>query len=91
MPSPPVLIAAGAAVGTLCLTYGQDKGKLALSLVFAALFTAQLLAWGVWRLFIYPHYVSPLRHLPQPSGGHWLFGQGLKIIKEPTGAPANEW
>jgi hypothetical protein len=82
----------GAALGTFVLTYGRDAvSKLALIRVFAAIFLVELIAWGVWRVLIYPHYVSPLRHLPQPSNSHWLLGQGPKIIREPTGVPAREW
>ncbi|KAK5652883.1 hypothetical protein OQA88_9549 [Cercophora sp. LCS_1] len=36
------------------------------------------LASKVYSFFIYPHYVSPLRHLPGPNGGHFLMGQAVK-------------
>lgn len=50
-----------------------------------------LLAWLVWTIFIYPHYVSPFRHLPTPGGNHWLWGHGLKLMREPQGQASREW
>jgi hypothetical protein len=35
--------------------------------VTVALFCLQFLIWAVWRIFIYPKYMSPLRHLPGPK------------------------
>lgn len=56
-----------------------------------ALFGVQLLLWFTWAAVIYPHFFSPLRHLPQPEGSHWLMGHFAKIRKENTGDPAREW
>ncbi|KAB2580149.1 Cytochrome P450 [Lasiodiplodia theobromae] len=56
-----------------------------------ALFWIQMLLWFTWSAVIYPHFLSPLRHLPQPKGGHWLMGHFNKIRKENTGEPAREW
>ncbi|OMP88640.1 Protein LUTEIN DEFICIENT 5, chloroplastic [Diplodia seriata] len=61
------------------------------SLRILALFWIQLLLWYSWSAVIYPHFFSPLRHLPQPKGGHWLMGHFNKIRKENTGQPAREW
>ncbi len=58
---------------------------------FAAAFAG---TWAVLRLLhgaywavVYPHFVSPLRHLPEPSGGSFLNGQQAAIRKEPSGVP----
>ncbi|PSN75463.1 cytochrome P450 [Corynespora cassiicola Philippines] len=44
-----------------------------------------------WQTFVYPNALSPLRHLPQPPGGHFLFGHFRRIFKDPTGEPQREW
>lgn len=56
-----------------------------------ALFALQLAVWETYALFLYHRYFSPLRHLPQPDGNHWLMGQWFRIVKEPSGHPAREW
>lgn len=48
-------------------------------------------AWGVWWTFVYPKFLSPLRHIPSPPGKHWLWGHAFKIIAEPSGQPARTW
>ncbi|POR36285.1 Cytochrome P450 78A3 [Tolypocladium paradoxum] len=57
----------------------------------AELFFAQLFMWAVWSTLIYPHFVSPLRHLPQPKGGHWLAGHGLESWRQGPGVLAKKW
>ncbi|KAI1338823.1 cytochrome P450 [Xylariaceae sp. FL0016] len=47
-------------------------------------FIAQYAIFKYYRIFLYPVYFSPLRHLPGPSDGHFLFGQGLKLLKAKT-------
>lgn len=38
----------------------------------------------VYALFIYPFYVSPLRHLPTPKENHhWLLGQMINLFSTP--------
>ncbi|KAF2636493.1 cytochrome P450 [Massarina eburnea CBS 473.64] len=54
---------------------------------FVIIFTS--LNFGVYFIynrFIYPAFVSPLRHLPRPSGGSWpLLNHGLVIFERPPG------
>ncbi|KAH7057107.1 cytochrome P450 [Macrophomina phaseolina] len=57
----------------------------------AILFSIQLLLWYTWSCLIYPYFFSPLRHLPQPKGGHWLMGHFAKIRRENNGEPSREW
>ncbi|OIW35435.1 cytochrome P450 [Coniochaeta ligniaria NRRL 30616] len=50
----------------------------------------------VYRLFIYPHYVSPLRHLPGPKDHHFLIGHFLHQYRagspnEPYVSWAKKW
>ncbi|KAM3086566.1 hypothetical protein ACMFMG_000698 [Clarireedia jacksonii] len=58
---------------------------------FVQLLLLQFLAFAIWRVFLYPHYFSPLRHLPSPKGNSWWNGQFGRIAREPTGAPMLEW
>ncbi|KAJ9605327.1 hypothetical protein H2200_009984 [Cladophialophora chaetospira] len=46
---------------------------------------------ALYNLFIYPHYTSPLRHLPTVKGGNILLGQFPRMFKEPSGIPMREW
>jgi len=62
-----------------------------LAAVFVGAWTIQLLAWGVYTVFLYPLLLSPLRGLPEPEGNHWLLGQWKVINKEPTGIPMKNW
>lgn len=55
------------------------------------LFLLQVTSYAVYAVVIYPFFLSPLRHLPGPSGGHPILGQWLTIIKEPSGAPLRRW
>ncbi|KAG9228083.1 cytochrome P450 monooxygenase-like protein [Amylocarpus encephaloides] len=58
---------------------------------FAQLFTLQFFLWAVWKVVIWPKFVSPLRKLPSPSGGSWWNGQFNTIFKNTTGIPMAEW
>jgi hypothetical protein len=59
--------------------------------VFALTWTAQTAAWALWAALLYPKFFSPLRHLPGPSGNHWLLGQWARIRSEPTGTLLRDW
>ncbi|KAL8368381.1 hypothetical protein RB599_004027 [Gaeumannomyces hyphopodioides] len=36
--------------------------------------------YGSCRIFIYPHFVSPLRHLPGPKDNHFFIGQTARLM-----------
>ncbi|KAI0117634.1 cytochrome P450 [Hypoxylon sp. NC0597] len=43
-----------------------------------------LLQYGLvkfYRIFLYPRYFSPFRHLPGPKDNHFFFGQAINMIK----------
>ncbi|KAL6703586.1 hypothetical protein ACN47E_009531 [Coniothyrium glycines] len=42
---------------------------------------------GVYKMIIYPFFLSPLRHLPQARGFKPLLGHGLTIFQRPGGQP----
>ncbi|KAJ4336831.1 hypothetical protein N0V95_008497 [Ascochyta clinopodiicola] len=57
----------------------------------SALFALQYLAQAFYSVLIYPFFLSPLRHLPQPSGGHVILGHFPRIFRDPTGEPQRDW
>ncbi|KAF2017471.1 cytochrome P450 [Aaosphaeria arxii CBS 175.79] len=56
-----------------------------------ALLTFSLVNYSIYfiyRVFIYPFFLSPLRHLPSPpNGGLPIFGHGFAMLKWPPGSP----
>lgn len=59
--------------------------------IFPTIFLFQWLLIQAWQVLIYPNYLSPLRHLPEPAGGTLFMGQFSKVMKEQTGLPMKEW
>lgn len=58
---------------------------------FAATWTALFLSWATYTVILYPKFLSPLRHLPEPSGNSWWTGQFPTIRRDPTGVPQLKW
>jgi hypothetical protein len=56
-----------------------------------ALFTAQICIYSFYAIFVYPFFVSPLRHLPKVKGGLPLFGHGIAMRKNGPGVMAKKW
>lgn len=65
------------------------RGGFAGTLVI--LWLLQTVAYGVYRVLIWPKYLSPLIGLPEPSDNHWLLGQWPRISAEPSGLPMQDW
>ncbi|KAF4977395.1 hypothetical protein FZEAL_6072 [Fusarium zealandicum] len=85
-------ITGGAVTGTLALAWSQGDWSSSLLLGrFAKLWLVGIALWSVWAVWIYPILASPLRHLPEPSDNHWIWGQGKKIFRHPSGVPMREW
>ncbi|ATY64267.1 cytochrome P450 78A3 [Cordyceps militaris] len=61
------------------------------AIVFVALFAAQITLYSAYAMFVYPYFVSPLRHLPQVKGGLPLIGHGINMRKKGVGVMAKEW
>lgn len=57
----------------------------------AAIYFSVAFASLTWSILIYPHFFSPLRHLPQAPGGNFIFGHGRRIFKDPSGEPQRDW
>ncbi|KAM0260482.1 hypothetical protein ACHAQJ_002714 [Trichoderma viride] len=87
------LMAAAALVGGAGWTYATQNAWSRAPFIQAAavLWFAQLFLYGIWELFLYPNYFSPLRHLPTAPGAHWLLGHGKQVLAAKPGAPMREW
>ncbi|KAL3954381.1 hypothetical protein ACCO45_009944 [Purpureocillium lilacinum] len=55
------------------------------------LLTVLCLMYASWRVIAYPRFASPLRHLPQPPGCHWLTGHGQALFRDGPGICARKW
>ncbi|KJR84851.1 cytochrome P450 monooxygenase [Sporothrix schenckii 1099-18] len=84
--------------GASTLNAGDAPGPSALTSAyffagtFVCAYLFQAIAFGIWSIFLYPFYFSPLRHLPQPKSGNvFLLGQFPRIQREATGKPALDW
>ncbi|RYP81783.1 hypothetical protein DL769_001823 [Monosporascus sp. CRB-8-3] len=51
---------------------------------FFILFVIQYLGLKCYRIFLYPKYFSPIRHLPGPQDNHIFFGQAINLVKAET-------
>ncbi|KAF6806701.1 cytochrome P450 [Colletotrichum sojae] len=51
--------------------------------VFIASFALLVGSVVGYHAFVYPRWLSPLRHLPTPQGGHFLIGQLLNQVSTP--------
>ncbi|KAK4209399.1 cytochrome P450 4F5 [Rhypophila decipiens] len=61
------------------------RQEVALTLLY--LYFLRLIASGLYKLFIYPYYVSPLRSLPGPKDHHFLIGH---LLNQFGGSHPNE-
>lgn len=41
--------------------------------------------WAIYKLIIYPFFLSPLRHLPRAPGAKPLLGHGMALFERPAG------
>ncbi|KAK8112458.1 cytochrome P450 3A5 [Apiospora sp. TS-2023a] len=51
---------------------------------FVLFFLTQYTTLKLYQIFIYPRFVSPLRHIPGPTNGHFMFGQAINLFNAPT-------
>ncbi|KAF2759872.1 cytochrome P450 [Pseudovirgaria hyperparasitica] len=63
------------------------------STLWVFLVTYALLSGSRWlyRVVIYPLFLSPLRNLPSPPGAHPLMGHALQLLPHPLGLPFIKW
>ncbi|PGH20752.1 hypothetical protein AJ80_03512 [Polytolypa hystricis UAMH7299] len=63
------------------ITSSKEPTTRASLKIFLLLLLGQYTAVKLYRLFIYPSFLSPLRHLPGPKDNHPLLGQELKKFR----------
>jgi cytochrome P450 len=54
---------------------------------FLACLAVNYTFYGIYRLVLYPFFLSPLRHLPTASGFKPLIGHGVIMFQRPPGQP----
>lgn len=59
--------------------------------VMQLIVTAYVIYKIVYQLFLYPYWLSPLRHIPGPPLGTPIVGQFGNIIRGEAGIPQREW
>ncbi|KAL7271146.1 hypothetical protein RUND412_006128 [Rhizina undulata] len=60
-------------------------------LPFFLLASVQYFLYGIYKFFLYPFLLSPIRHLPGPKGGNFFLGHFPELLNKPTGGPQIEW
>ncbi|EXJ59488.1 uncharacterized protein A1O5_12113 [Cladophialophora psammophila CBS 110553] len=77
---------------TAVIALGIGKGSESISIEAAlkVLLPGATLLYTLYYSWIYPWYVSPLRHIPTVPGFP-LWGQFLTIVTTECGVPAREW
>lgn len=68
---------AASVAGTLTFVPINGLTSYAALKTFIAIFSSLLVLRAIYWLWIYPYYVSPLRHLPGPKDHHFLIGQSV--------------
>jgi cytochrome P450 len=80
-------------VGSLLLNKLAPQYSLLHSylLTAASIFAIISLVYYIYAVVIYPRLLSPLRHLPMPTGGSFFNGQFAAITKDASGIPLRRW
>jgi cytochrome P450 len=89
-PKLPILVSSAAA-SILLAHYAPAYAPGSRLQTFLLVAFTEFIAWATWRVIIYPNFFSPLKGLPEPSGGSWWNGQASKIMAQPSGHPMREW
>ncbi|WPG99081.1 Hypothetical protein R9X50_00188900 [Acrodontium crateriforme] len=75
----------------LLLTVCNGKSRLLTGQHVAVSFMLYIVGSFVWTAFIYPRFISPLRHLPQPTQSHWLLGHRSWTHPTDMGIDGTKW
>ncbi|KAI1190005.1 cytochrome P450 [Nemania serpens] len=84
-------LVSSSAASYILVSYQSHLWKLGFVSSFICALILQSLAWTVWVVILWPKIFSPLRSLPEPSGGSWFNGHFKRIVAEPSGMPMKEW
>ena len=60
--------------------------------LFGQLVVLNVISQVLWSTFVYPFFFSPLRHIPGPKGGNFLFGHARQArLSMPRGELSRKW
>jgi hypothetical protein len=52
---------------------------------------AELVLLTIYKIYIYPNFLSPLRHLPQPQGALPFIGHDVALFQQPPAQDFGRW
>ncbi|MCJ1467384.1 hypothetical protein MMC07_006008 [Pseudocyphellaria aurata] len=90
-PWKPIIVSSLAATSIITQFAPNLAPSTSYVLKFLSFFFALSAASFIWQVIIYPKLLSPIRHLPRPSGASFLNGHYKIISAEPTGKPFKRW
>ncbi|KAF2089548.1 putative P450 monooxygenase [Saccharata proteae CBS 121410] len=92
VPLPIALVLLSAPEALLVKTLIPDQNlRIPITPIVLGLISLNFALWVIYKVFIYPFFVSPLRHLPQPKGGYPILAHGLVLLDKPPGAMFLRW
>lgn len=74
------IIAVVSALETAVLLPKGDLFGMPAVKVWLGLVLGQYIVAKMYSIFLYPHFVSPLRHLPGPKDNHFFIGQTARLM-----------
>ena len=74
-------------VGGLVVSRTTD---LSTQFAISSAFSVSFLVWVFYTSWLYPFYLSPLRHIPTPPGPPF-FGQFFPLVTQEIGIPLRKW
>jgi len=84
-------VAATSAGLSVALARFAPQYSLGVAVTAVTLFVIQSLSYAIWHVVIYPRFIDPLRHIPEPPARDFLLGHTKNILREPTGWPMRKW
>ncbi|KAH7383505.1 cytochrome P450 [Cadophora sp. MPI-SDFR-AT-0126] len=69
----------------------SSHANSSLFLAGGAFYLSFLFLFALYKLYIYPFYLSPLRHLPEPKDTSWLWAHASQIRSNHNGEPYRRW
>ncbi|KAH8810771.1 cytochrome P450 [Xylogone sp. PMI_703] len=83
----PVKLIAAVAIAGAVARFGPIHGIGS----FIAILSIEFLLNLVYAVYLYPYFLSPLRKLPGPKRGHFLFGYGLEELGQSSSLLVKKW
>ncbi|EME78185.1 uncharacterized protein MYCFIDRAFT_50720 [Pseudocercospora fijiensis CIRAD86] len=92
LPPSAVLVLASAVESAVAVAlFPQHLPEHPLLYIFVRLLGVQTVAYAIYSIFIWPFFLSPLRHLPGPKSRNPIIGHGMTMFEKPAGASFLTW